>query len=592
MLVALSVLAFASAAEFSADAYLGHVKYLASDKLEGRGTGTKGMLKARDYIVEQFKAAGLKPLNGSYLQAFQVTTKAKLVGANEVRWTLNGKSQKLGRTDFTPLDNSSNGSFQGKVVFAGYGISAPEYSYDDYAGLDVKDKIVVVLRYEPQEFDDKSKFLGRQNTRHSALEAKVTNAKIHGAKAVIIAADRPLGPTDGDKLVALDGLAAPPASGIATLMVKVAQVEKWVKDAGKDLDEITGQIDKDAQPRSFEFPATASLAGAVNLRRIDSEVHNVVGYVPGESDEHMIIGAHYDHIGLGGRYSLAPSRQGAIHHGADDNASGVAALIELAKHYAKGPKPKRGILFMAFGSEELGLLGSAYYVEHPLLPLERCSAMINMDMVGRLRDKKVMLGGVGSGVEFKDLVEEIKKESALQFDYGDQATSAGSDHASFGVKKVPYLFFFTGLHGDYHRPSDTWDKINAQGAAELLGVIAKTTDKISALPQKVAFGSTSLGTQGTSSSSGGGYGPVFGCLPDMAFSGQGVRCSEFRAGTPAALAGLQGGDVLVEFDGKPMANLNDYAYVLRSKRPGERVTVKVMRGGQEQTFVVVLSARK
>ena len=219
----------------------------------------------------------------------------------------------------------------------------------------------------------------------------------------------------------------------------------------------------------------------VDVERVVKTVHNVVGYLPGETDEYLIIGAHYDHLGLGGQFSLAPSLAGTVHPGADDNASGTAGVIELAQHFSALPKPKRGILFMTFAGEELGLLGSGYYANHPELPLDKAVTMINMDMIGRVRDGKLYVGGAGTGTTLrKDLDARHAPFSALHVDYSDNSGYGSSDHTSFTAKQVPVLFFFSGLHGDYHKPSDTWDKIDANAAVEVLQLVADVADRIDA----------------------------------------------------------------------------------------------------------------
>ena len=215
-----------------------------------------------------------------------------------------------------------------------------------------------------------------------------------------------------------------------------------------------------------------------DVEHVHKTVHNVAAYLPGETDEYVIVGAHYDHLGLGGQFSLAPSMTGTVHPGADDNASGTAGVIELARWFSKQPKQKRGILFMTFAGEEQGLLGSAWWVSHPELPLEKAVAMINMDMIGRVRNEKVYLGGAGTGTGLRPMLEKIAAKYPLNIDFSDGPESGSSDHASFSAKRVPSLFFFSGLHSDYHKPSDTWDKIDAPDAATLLGMVADVTDTL------------------------------------------------------------------------------------------------------------------
>jgi hypothetical protein len=295
---------------------------------------------------------------------------------------------------------------------------------------------------------------------------------------------------------------------------------------------------------------------------------------------------------------MAPSMIGTIHPGADDNASGTAGVIELARWYATQPKQKRGILFLCFAGEELGLLGSSYYVSHPTFPLERAVAMINMDMIGRIRDGKVFIGGVGSGSNLKEILQEILPKYNLHTDFSETAGYGSSDHTSFTTKQVPVLFFFSGLHSDYHRPSDTWDKIDAPGTVKLLALVSDVADRLREEAGRPMFVRVNQqgphgGAAGSSSAGAStGYGPYFGSIPDFTELPNGVRFADVREGSPAGKAGLKGGDILVEFDGKPIQNLYDFTYALRARKPGDEVEVKVLRGNQTVTAKVLLVARR
>ncbi len=339
------------------------------------------------------------------------------------------------------------------------------------------------------------------------------------------------------------------------------------------------------------------------MERAVKTVHNVAGYLPGSSDEYVIIGAHYDHLGLGEQFSMAPSLAGTVHPGADDNASGTAGVIELARWYSKQPKQKRGILFLTFAGEELGLLGSAYFVSHPAFPLDHAVAMINMDMIGRVRDSKVYIGGTGSGTTLKAMLEEVVPKYHMNIDLSDTTGYGSSDHTSFTTKQVPVLFFFSGLHADYHKPSDTWDKIDAPDAAKLLGMIADVTDHLreeAARPMFVRVkenagphgGSMAEASASGGGSAAGGYGPYFGSIPDFTELPNGVRFSDVREGSPAAKSGLRAGDILIEFGGKAIQNLYDFTYALRAHKPGDEVAVKVLRGKETVEANVLLEQRK
>ena len=576
------------------DAYLENIKFLASEKLKGRATGTKELDTAADFISHQFKSFGLKPAPGhpNFYQQFPVTTHAKLGPGNRLSFTVGQQSKTLKVTkDFAPFNFSDSGHASGSAVFVGYGITAPEYGYDDYAGVDVKGKVVVLLRQEPQEFDEKSKFEGKAYTGHSQLQNKAINAKMHGAKGVIFLNTLFNRPGTDDRLENFGRSAGPGNSGIPFVHLHVDDTLEWFGAAGRNLKQICEEIDKDLTPRSFEFPAALKVDLAVDIQREARQVRNVAAYLAGETDEYVVIGAHYDHLGLGEQHSLGTA--GKIHPGADDNASGTSGVIELARWYAKQPKPKRGMLFLTFAGEELGLLGSAYYVSNPYLPLEKAVAMINMDMIGRIRDGKVFLAGSGTGSSFKEMLAGITPKHDFKVDLSETAGYGSSDHTSFTTKQVPVLFFFSGLHSDYHKQTDTWDKIDSRSAAKMLDLVGDIADKLAggdSRPQYVRVEPPNM-PRGGSSGGGGGYGPYFGSIPDFSEVPNGVRFSDIRAGSPADKAGLKGGDIMTEFSGNKVANLQDYTYLLRQKKPGDEVVVKYIRNGETREVKVLLTKR-
>ncbi len=594
----LTAIAIALAATATVDPklYLDDIKFLASPELRGRATGSPELAKAAAFIERNYRQFGIKPVGTSYLQPLQVTTDASLGKANHFKFSENGRITTLHfREDFVPLNFSQTGKLAGAVVFAGYGITAPEYNYDDYAGLDVKGKIVLILRHEPQESDPNSIFEGKTYTQHAQFAAKATNAKLHGASGVILVSDRANHPGVADVLEQFGVTAGPTNAGIPFVQVKEAAVDKWFTGAGKSLDKIEAAIDKDLTPQSFVFPDTIQVNANLDIQRAIKTVHNVVAYIPGTSGEYVILGAHFDHLGLGGQYSLAPSLTGTVHPGADDNASGTAGVIELARAYAKEPRRKRGILFLNFAGEEQGLLGSAWYADHPMLPLANAVAMINLDMIGRMRDNKLYLGGTASGTTLKATIEKLLPQFDLKVDYSGGPSEGSSDHTSFTAHQVPALFFFSGLHGDYHKPSDTWDKIDAPAAAKLLAMVGGVADSLRDAPDRPGFVKLAAPTPHGGGDNPGpvsGYGPYFGSIPDFAEGIVGVKFADVRENSPAAKAGLKAGDIMVEFDGKPLQNLYDFTYALRGKKPGDQVKVKVIRDSKPIEATAILSRRE
>ena len=570
--------------------YLDDIKALSAPAMEGRGAGSKGLTRAEHLIEKRYKSLGLEPAGTmSFLQPFIVITGAQLKGKNSFAVLTGDRKVELkAKQDFVPFSFSASGSAHGLLVFAGYGISADEFHYDDYAGIDVKDKIVVVLRYEPPSFAVKS---GNQGmTQHSQLVTKAINARNHGAKALVLLNGK-LGDGEEDLLTRFGSVSGPENAGIIFLQVKNAVAEGWLKAAGKSLAELQEQINASSKPASFALAENQTAALTVSIVTTRATVNNVLAYLPGRTDEYVIIGAHYDHLGRGNFDSLAPSQIGQIHPGADDNASGTAGVLELARLLApqKG-QLRRGILFASFAGEELGLLGSAAWVKDPTRPLDKAVAMLNMDMIGRIKDQKVYIGGVGTGSTLKAVVEQAQANSGFKIEYSPGGYSS-SDHTSFVAKKIPVLFFFSGLHSDYHKPSDTWEKIDPVAATRLLDVVGKTGEELADAEERPAF--IVVAEDKPAGGPGGiGYGPYFGSIPDFGQVETGVKFSDVRPGSPAAKAGLKAGDILVQFGDKPIKNLYDFTDALRRSKVGDVVEVKVLRDGQPVTASVKLEQRK
>jgi len=569
--------------------YLNDVKTLAAPDMEGRGDGSKGLTRAEHLIEKRYKELHLDfaGVNG-YAQPFSVITGAHLKSDNRCV-VHNGDSKTDLKTsqDFVPFSFSSSAHVEAPLVFAGYGATADEFHYDDYANLDVNDKIVVVLRYEPTGFAQKSGNHGL--TQHSQLISKAINARNHGAKAIVLVNGK-LGDGEEDLLTRFGSVSGPENVGIVMLQVKNAVADGWFKSAGKSLKEVQDQLNSSTRPNSFVFPDSLHLSLDIDIETTRATVNNVLAWLPGQSDEYVIIGAHYDHLGRGNFDSLAPAQIGQIHPGADDNASGTAGVLELARILAtQRGQLMRSILFMNFAGEELGLLGSAAWVKEPTRPLAKAVAMINMDMIGRIKDEKVYIGGVGTGSTFKPLLEEAQKEEPFKIEYS-AGGYASSDHTSFVAKKIPVLFFFSGLHSDYHKPSDTWEKINAPSAAHLLDLVENVALQLATAEQPPSF--QVVAEEKPAAGGGAGYGPYFGSIPDFGQTENGVKFSDVKPNSPAAKAGLKAGDVLVQFGDKLIMNLYDFTDALRRSKVGDVVEVKVLRDGQPMTMSVKLEQRK
>ncbi|HKF01139.1 MAG TPA: M28 family peptidase [Candidatus Sulfotelmatobacter sp.] len=591
-LVALALLAASSTNTPQADPtrYLADVKALASPDMEGRGDGSKGLTRAEHLIEKRYKELHLDPAGvNEYSQPFSVITGARLKNDNRCSVLESARRKDLKvEQDFVPFSFSASGQADAPLVFAGYGATADEFHYDDYAGLDVKDKIVLVLRYEPAGFAAKSGNHGL--THHSQLITKAINARNHGAKALIVLNGK-LGDGEEDLLTRFGSVSGPENVGIEMIQVKNSIADGWFQAAGKTLKDVQEQINSSGTPASFSLPDNLHLALNIDIETTRATVRNVLAWLPGQSDEYVIIGAHYDHLGRGNFDSLAPSQIGQIHPGADDNASGTAGVLELARLLApQRGQLKRSILFMNFAGEELGLLGSAEWVKEPTRPLAKAVAMINMDMIGRIRDDKVYIGGVGTGSNFKAVLEQAQKDSPFKIEYSAGGYSS-SDHTSFVSKQIPVLFFFSGLHSDYHKPSDTWDKINASSATRLLDMVGNVALQLSEAQDRLAF-QVVAEEKAPGGGGGAGYGPYFGSIPDFGQEVNGVKFSDVRPNSPAAKAGLKAGDILVQFGDKPIKNLYDFTDALRRSKVGDVVEVKVMRDGQPVTASVKLEQRK
>ena len=575
----------------SAERLLDDVKALSSPAMAGRRSGTPGADAAARHIAQAFRAAGLAPGGdaGGYEQAFEVPTRVRLGAPNSLTIAVRvGRTLTEGR-DFTPLAVSGDGARSGAVVFAGYGITAPDLGYDDYAGIDVRGKIVVVMTGEPRGRDPASPFRSPEAYHYSERRHKLINAREHGAAAVLLVSHPGAA---SDTLPALAGVAQP-WSVLAVAIVRPV-ADALLASAGTSLVAAANAIDRASAPQSFALPGVR-VAIEVTLVRERRRTANVVGILrgadPALKDAAVVIGAHYDHLGLGGEGSLAPDAVGIVHPGADDNASGTAAIMELARGFAAAGAPPRTLVFVAFAGEEMGLLGSAEYVRRPPIPLDRTVAMVNLDMVGRPREGKVYVAGVDSGSGLRPLVSDAARGLPLQPELrGDPF--APSDQTSFYAAGHPVLFLFTGAHEDYHRPSDTWDKIDARELAAVTAFAGRIVAALATVASPPAYAKLE-DTRSGGTAGGRGYGPFFGVVPDFGEPPRaGVKVNGVRAGSPAEHAGLRAGDILVRFGGVQVGTLDDLAFALRSHRAGDDVEVRWVRDGEERRGHARLQERR
>lgn len=552
--------------ESGADRLQKDIAWLADPAREGRGLGTKGLQASGEFIEQRFKQLGLLPAgeNGTFRDNFEVA-KHVLVGKES---SLQLGAQALDGAAFQPLAFSAQGKAAGELVLAGYGISASPLKVDDYKGLNVKGKLVVVRRFVPET----PAFAEATNQRrYGDLWYKAVTARMAGAVGLIVV-DSPTPAPNDKKWKAPDEAKFPELTrenyGDAGIPVVIVKRDAFAATL-KELEQ------KKKLQASLNVALTYEKQAAFNvIAKIPANVP-ANERIPGA----VAIGAHYDHLGYGGVHSLAPDSS-AAHVGADDNASGVAGVLEIARALKNAPQLKQDVLVMAFSAEEAGVLGSSHLVHEPPAGLEpsKLRAMLNLDMIGRLRDNQLTVLGSKTAKEWEPLVaaacERERIECAQSSDgYGP------SDQTSFYAAGVPVLHFFSGSHSDYHKPSDTADRINAGGAAQIAKLVTDIAQAVTSLPGALTFQSVAPETPKGDVRS---FNASLGTIPDYAgpTDGSGVLLSGVRPGSAAEKAGLRRGDTLVKLGKTDLKSLHDFMFVLNGSKPGQTVTARVKRDGK------------
>jgi aminopeptidase YwaD len=637
----------------SVDRLRAHVEYLASDKLEGRRTGTPGANSAAEYIAREFARYGLRRSIGydtpgmsrmeadspnRYLQKFAYVAGVELGKGNELSFRLVGKPasnaapaqanvsliQRVGE-DWLPLGLSAPGRIENTpAVLVGYGLTVSELKYDDYAGANASGKVAIAFSGTPDGNNPHGQFSRYEDIRWKAIAAR--NA---GAKALIVIAAETNFKDDRLSRFSYDNSAGD--AGLPVVAIS-RQAGAQLLSANSSL---LADVEKRLRSRQPQTDTTETqllpqqnvlITLSTDIVRREVAAYNVIGILDGSDptlkNEVIVIGAHYDHLGHGGEGSLAP-REGEIHHGADDNASGVAGVLELARLFtAADSKPRRTIVFMAFSGEEEGLLGSNYYVNHPIVPLANTVAMINMDMIGRMKDNKLIVGGVGTAKEWRSMLEAqnvaqsmtvtasagtasrshsypivvaangrpiVTSEPAKQFQLALNEDGFGpSDHSSFYAKQVPVLFFWTGTHDDYHKPSDTADKINYTDEARILSLVSRIVLELDAGEKRPVYSVARSATTGRST----GFRVYLGTIPNYADSNDGLLLDGVRDDSPAATAGIKAGDKIVKLAGRDIRNVYDYTYALGEMKAGQQYEVELLRAGERIKVTITPAARK
>jgi len=565
---------------------------LSADDMGGRGIGSPGLDKAARLLEERFAAIGLATPGDSerYRQPFSVETGVALGRNNRLASSVD-RELRL-REDWMPLGFAESGAFDAELVFAGYGIRAPDLGYDDYAGVDAAGKVILAMRYEPQEDDDESPFAGRRPTHHSGLRAKALNARELRAAALVLVSPAEQ-QDDPDKLPILRSDGPVSDAGLPVLQVSREVANRWLASTGTDLEALRAAIDADLEPRSRA--TGVRVRGRIDLERTKAEARNIVGILPGTGDlanEVVVVGAHYDHLGRGGAGSRTPRRR-EIHNGADDNASGVAAMVcgveALRRETPVGAQ--RTLVVIAFTAEEIGLGGSAWYLHHPVETLDDTVAMVNLDMVGRVRDSKLFALGSDSAPEWQALLESAARESELRIGLGGDGYGP-SDHSGFYSRGIPVVHLFSGSHEEYHTPEDDFPTLNVEGGAKVARFLAGTLRGLRSAEAQPSYVASTEGSPFAGDARG--YGAYLGTIPDyttLESGNQGVLLAGVRAGGPAQQAGLRAGDRIVEMGGIAVRNLYDMTFVLRDHRPGDTIEITVARGKQRKSFPATLSKR-
>ncbi len=567
--------------------------YLSSPELEGRMTGTPGALKAADYLAAELQKLGYQPGgdNGTFFHTFEYTSGVRLrPGENRLSLQHDGAEPQAFEADtaFRPLALSGDGEAAGEVVFAGYGLRSPgerENGYDSYAGLDVKGKIVLVFRYVPEDAPPERK---AELNRYAGLRYKAMLAREHGAAALLVVTG-PRSPGAGE-LAALSSDAGTSGSDLPVLSISKEIAEALFASSGKTLEETQRELDRE-NPHfegSFPLPGTR-VALKTSVERLRKQDRNVIGRLPGKSDRWLLLGAHYDHLGHG--EAGAMNRKGEenhVHPGADDNASGCAVVLDIAQRLATtAAENPLGVQVAFWSGEEIGVLGSTRYAESH--PLEHIAAYLNFDMVGRLRENRLSLQGAGSSADWKALIEKANVRAGFALNIQEDPYLP-TDVTAFYPKGVVVLNFFTGAHDDYHRPTDTEEKLNYPGMARIATFAEALARAVAARPEPLAYAKVVRAARSMEGRDRLRIG--IGSIPDYTAEVTGVKLAGVRAGSPADKAGLRNGDIIIHFAGQKIANVYDYTYALDAARAGQPTPVVILREGKEVELSVTPEGRK
>ncbi|MEW6194553.1 MAG: M28 family peptidase [Bacteroidota bacterium] len=566
-----------------------HIFYIASDQFKGRFTGSAEERLAGDYISDQFKNAGLLPLfNGSYFQEFPFIESVELTKNNSAVFTFQNQSRSLKlKEEYITAPFSGEAKITADLVFAGYGISAPKLNYDDYDGLDVKGKVVLVMRYHPEHDSSKSEF-----DRYATYRQKAAAARDKGAAGIIFV-NGFYPHNEQDQLMELHYDGAAGIKDFPVIQIKRDAANEILKTQNIDFAQHQKKIDTDKKPSSFLIDGVF-VKLETRVKEIEKIARNIGGFIEGSDPvlkkEYLVVGAHYDHLGIDQlkSSSMYKGTEPQIHNGADDNGSGTTGLLEIAEKFGSEKNNlKRSIIFLAFSGEEMGLLGSSYFTNNAPIPLTDISAMFNMDMIGRLNEEKSLtVIGAGTSSIWKDILNNNNKyQFKLAFNDGG---SGGSDHQAFTNKNIPVLFFFTGTHTDYHKPSDDPDKINLTGEEDVVNFVYDVVNHTQQLDKKPDYVKVE---EPTNRGAATRTRVTVGTVPEFGYNGNGYKISGVTEGGPAAKGGMKPGDIIIKFGSKTVNNIYDFMYAMGEYAPGDKVDVIVIREEKEVTLNLELISK-
>lgn len=560
------------------------VRFLASDSLKGRKPGTPEMEVVAGYIRDQFHKAGLQLLLDRGYQQMEIVTDIEPGDKNLFHWDT---ASEIFRKSFIPLSFSSNGILSSGIVFAGYGfdINTDSLKWNDYYGLDVNGKWVMVLRGDPELDNPDSRFIA-----YSDVRSKVLTAKDHHAAGLLIIT--PPGFEKEDKLINLATENNDVTGGILCINITRELANRMLRPSGITIDSLERQMVRLKKPAGFT--TGIKLTASVDLIRKKASTVNVVALLKGSdpalNDECIVVGAHYDHLGMGGPGSGSRTPDTlAVHNGADDNASGTAMVLELARVMGKSvQKPRRSILFVTFTGEEMGLIGSKYFIDHPPVNLKKITAMFNFDMVGRfdLSKNAISVSGTRTSAEADSIL--VLSEEGLSFKVTHSPDGYGpSDHASFYSSDIPVFYFTTGVHTDYHTPADDADKLDIQSEQKIGRWVLDLIHRVDLMPHQLTFRES--GKKESSGRGGRKLKMTLGIMPDFAGTEKkGLRIDGVTKEGPADKGGLHKGDIITGINGLPVGNIYEYMSRLQKLKQGMTISVEIIRNEKEQVLLVQL----